>query len=380
MKVIPRVLTSSIYGNDSEEAKEAKWLRTMYVKKEHTRGCHDHLLSRHYLNKLGVTWPDINKDLRSLSNSCLFCLAESTIRKFRMQESEIYTEINDAWFLDLQGPFGRSKKYILSIIDDASGYGWLRRLHNKADVDVIRGVKSVFKEAKAVNWPKVIRSDNGFGTDFVRWCKRTTHSKLDHRTSTSENPSSQHRIERPHKLFRKWASDWIKCNEGEELTEEMVLDIESTWRQRPVHESLMVNPIDLYLGRADEFSENVAEIFSSRATDKIALLRQYTDLRKESAAQAYKYYLQQHGIREEETECKTGDFCLYSHLKENRKAKVNFNSNFRLQIFKVTKRINNRLFLASAKGDAVIRFKVPVHARRCIKIPEEYGKRLEFKY
>ena len=97
----------------------------------------------------------------------MFCISEQTIRKYRTQESEIHVDINDAWFLDLQGPFGKSKNYILSVIDDASGYGWLRMLKSKSDTSVIKGLKSIFKEAKAPHWPKVIRSDNRFGDDYT---------------------------------------------------------------------------------------------------------------------------------------------------------------------------------------------------------------------
>ena len=63
-RAVPRSLTSSIFGEGSEESVRAKWLRTYFVAEAHERGRHDHQLCLVNLRRLGVTWPDLVKGVR----------------------------------------------------------------------------------------------------------------------------------------------------------------------------------------------------------------------------------------------------------------------------------------------------------------------------
>jgi hypothetical protein len=397
-RVVPRVLSEKVKQTPPDE-NTYKHLRTHLVAKAHGTH-HDLQLTRQILqNEWGVTWPNMEKDLAWFHANCVLCQVDSPVPVTMSYHTEIYDKRNFTWFMDHQGPFGPANNqfYLLTIIDDASGYGWITKVSDKEAGTVVKVLRKLFLDlipAKlpssmryaegidpvAPRIPENLRADNGFRKDITKFCQEfATEFKLERvtqfREGTAENPTSQHRIERPHKHFRKWLAIKQATMEGKWWEKDGIDgELQFLWRQRPMYGKFI--PHECYFGKEPRFECSLQEAQDYRRRTQLALNAEMAAVRHARAEARKLKFLETHGIKENVIE--DGDLVLYTHLNARRKSKRSFLGNYRKQIFKVvaTSKIQksrpDRVFLEAASGDKGILFKLPVNSKKLKKVNECY--------
>ena len=393
LRVVPRCKTEIVLPGKETKA---VWLRTYYAKLCHVKADHDISLALFLAEEqYGVTWPRILLDFRTLSKLCFTCLTSTTAVKYSVSTHESYLEKNQAWFLDLQGPFGVPKKYLCTIIDDATGWGYLRLINGADQKSCVTAIRSILREAYPdlfikgdINpsvrilrndWLKVIRSDNGF--PYLRrylnkMCEQAKLPLIAHLEGTAENPTGQHQIERPHKHLKKWVrsmiEDKLKVGEVDEimLTKDMVIELERQWRNRPLNVDFRYRPVDLHMGRTNAPSKYIDEAMADRISSAADLRQQFYDFRQTRANEAQAVANKRGKLELEEPQ--TGDLVVVLLLKQWRNSKQICTGTYKRQILKVFKRRGDKVFLEPLEGDPQIRMKMPINVRKCKKLPQVY--------
>ena len=409
--VIPRCRTVDVFAKSEGIHKSAlafKHLRTYLIARAHEKH-HDNQLTRQKINdEWGLAWPRVERDIHHYEQSCLFCRMERPVPlRTGSYKSEIYGERNHTWFIDHQGPFGpRGKKfYLLTCIDDATGRVWIRKVTNKEAKTVVQELHSLFDQCDPNRLPKLIsvygtddtgqpstpqqiRADNGFGQDITDFCKKyaTKHDSA-YVTSflpgTAENPEGQHRVERPHRWFRKWIADEHLERDSDQINDpDLAKRLEDLWNQRKAYGRF--SPYDCYYGPPLPFKFDTAfEENEFRNKERRQLTANLTALRHANSEHAHREHVRKHGLTE--TRFDAGDLVMLAHLRQNRKSKTDCLGNFRCQIFKVgrnsreRKNLENRVFLLSARGDQSILFKNPVNTKKLQRVPDHFGRYLHFE-
>ena len=406
-RVVPRARTAdvlSIAMMEDETLPIHAHLRTYYTARAHEKH-HDIQLSKQILmNEVGVIWPNMDRDLVYYHDHCVQCQYEAQLLVTTAYHSEIYDKRNLVWFMDHQGPFGpKNNFYLLTVIDDGSGYGWIVRVRDKSAATVVTVLRKLFldlipnktplnvvysgnAEPNSPQLPTAIRADNGFRTEVTTFCKDFAKKyRLSRVTkfieSTAENPSGQHRIERPHKLFRRWFSmvhpqltgDWW---EQDDIAEEL----QFRWRQRPMYGKYI--PHECYFGKDPKHNCTTTEAQDHRNRSQKQLIAELSALRTSKAAARKLEFFKSHGLKD--CQYKDGDLVILANLLQRRKSKRSFMANFRKQIFKVvkttesSKRYPNRVFLEAASGDLKIEFKLPVNSKKLRPVSSLYKEWLVY--
>ena len=393
-----RVVPNCPSGQILEKA-ASPHLQTHFLMMAHFKAMHDYQGTLWVLeNEYNVFWPNMSESARVFELNCLHCLAEKAALKFAAQENEVYERRDQAWFFDLQGPFGPEKYTLVSCICDATGFGWLRLIRKKDRLNVLCALKSILREvfpdvfdANGVpheehslsrhDWLEIIRSDNGFVYDFGNWLKelskRVNLPRVRHVIGTSENPQGQHRIERPHKLFRAWVNS-IESIEVTGLTKEIVRRMQTTWRNRPIHAKFRVTPGDMYYGRTVTGTKDILEAHYERVSERLARCSRFARLRRATSEQGRLIAARKPGLVTREREPKPGDCVLLLYMKENRRSKRDYTGNYRKQVFLVTARKGLRAFLRSAAGDQRPKFAQPVSIRKLRVVSPRWKQILDF--
>ena len=407
--VIPRCEAKDIFPKptDQHNATNTKHLRTYFIHRAH-RYHHDNQTTRQRItDEWGITWPRIEKDIHHYEQNCLFCLIEKPIPKFTTSYvSEIYGERNHVWFIDHQGPFGIKKRkfYLLTVIDDATGRVWIRRTKTKDAKSVAEYLKELFshcdphriparisiygnEDEVAPSVPEKIRADNGFGIEITKFCRKYAKKYRMAYTpafvpGTAENPEGQHRIERPHRSFRKWINA-ANLERNEELMDDPdIADIlANTWNHRKAYQKY--KPYDCYYGLPIPFEKiDLQTANEYRNQTRRQLVADLTALRQAKSEESHRRHMKKHGLIEENYQ--QGELAILAHLSAKRKSKQSFLSNYRCQIFRIGRNkdertsLKNRAYLIAAVGDRPIQFKQPVNIKKLRKIPAHYGKYLDF--
>ncbi|MCS5675293.1 MAG: hypothetical protein NZ605_09850, partial [Acidimicrobiales bacterium] len=384
LRVVPRVKTSEALVQQVE----TKHLRTWIIQRDH-EGHHDLALTRRNLMDRGLWWPTIDEDINVFVDRCLLCACDKAPEAVPEQNvSEVYENKGDAFFLDLQGPFGKEGIHLFTLCDDASAWGWVAQLKNKDVKTVWTALERVLLDLKNDEVPRIIRADNGFGGLQEKLKAYSQDHELDWEIrlveGTTENPAGQHAIERPHRYLRRWVvSEAMKP--GSEQIAELNLDakLQRQWRYRPIYDKW--RPVDMWQGKASQTYQTLAERRDEQARNAAAAREGYTAERRERAAARYHVGLEAKGAGECWTRKKfrEGDLVLVLHNRAGRKSKRFYSGHWRRQVFQVTndptgQGVGNRLFLESARADLPIRFKLPVNSRKCKKVDDRMGRHLVF--
>jgi len=408
--VIPRVLTKAVITEDSDRHStgDFKYLRTYIIDRAHKQGHDFQLAHQRITDDWKVVWPRMEKDLIYYKANCLHCIVESTVPTYTdSYKSETYGTRNHAWFIDHQGPFGPSgdkdRFYLLTCIDDASGRIWIRKVKDKEVATVIVILEKLFDEcnpnrippevsifgadASIPPVPLRVRADNGFGREVTRFCKEYAKKHNMCYTpafieGTAENPSGQHRIERPHKSLRGWINQQNADNNEQYWRQPgLALELEKRWNVRRQYG--LYSPNEAYYGREPNFVCGIHAANEFRNNSRRQILAELTALRNASAQAAQRQYFKHHGLSQQALA--DGDLVVLAHLSAKRKSKKSFLSNYRYQIFKVHRNVHerdskyNRVFLTGAIGDSSIRFKQPINVKKLKKIPARFGKYVTFE-
>ena len=408
--VIPRCLTKDIYGNeeDQEGNVRAKFLRTYLISEAH-RFHHDNQTTRTTItDEWGLNWPRIEKDVFELEKNCLFCIIEKPVPKYtNSYVSEIYAERNQTWFLDHQGPFGPkgANFFLLTIIDDATGRVWIRKVKDKFVTTVIPILRELFNQCDpyrlpaqisvhgtpdtgAPGLPLRIRADNGFGIEVTKFCRKYAKDcKMAYVPAfipgTAENPSGQHRVERPHRAFRRWINALHiegdkKIFEDEEVAEK----IERRWNWRRAYGKFA--PFECYFGRSPPFHDCDLETANDyRNQSRLQLVSELTALRQARSNESHRKQLSKYGLVD--NKYNPGDLVVIAHLSAKRKSKQSCLGNYRCQIFRVERNQHernskyNRVYLTPAIGDRPILFKQPVNTKKLRPVPNTFLPYLTFE-
>jgi len=413
LRVVPDVDTDSVLGpNSMGNPPRAKRLITWYCHKAHQL-THDHEAAKwRLLEEWGIWWRHLETALRVYESTCLKCVAEKSTQRHARMDSEIEGRKNARWHLDLQGPFGEAGEiledsdgtpktgaHLFTMIDDATGYPFVRCIKDKSQKQCLKAFKSVLNEAfpevyghggkpnancriAKSEWLQCVRSDNGFPflqRYFNGLAKATGLPKIKHLPSTAENAQANQRIERPHRQYRKWVNVFSDVIKGKAITDSTAKILQRAFRNRPVAAYFRYTPSEIYWGRMLPGAKDVAEAIDHRQRDSAALTQQLTSLRAEKAEQSYYRHLQTHGLALDDGVAGVGDICLPLLRGGNRKSKKNYTGNYAPQIFSVVQiKHRNNAVLSAAMGDKPPRFRMPVHLRRTLKLHPEFKKYLQF--
>ena len=408
---IPRTTTDKVceLPEDDPDRQKFKHLRTYLIHRAH-KGHHDRQTTRQTItDDWGLTWPRLEQDIHHYEKNCLLCIIEKPVPKYTTSYvSEIYGERNHAWFLDHQGPFGprNHKFYLLTVIDDATGKVWIQRTTNKKAETVVQYLKELFSQCdpnrlpatlsqygtednQGPSVPGKLRADNGFGVDITDFC-RDYAKKFNMAYTpyfvpgTAENPEGQHRIERPHRAFRRWIIAQRIEHDYELISDPDIAQIISnTWNHRKAYD--LFKPNDCYYGPPLPFVPTDLETAANyRNQARRQLVANLTALRQNRSEQSHRRHVQRHGLVEEKYE--DDDLVVLAHLKAKRKSKQSYLSNYRAQVFRVKKNKGRRrsqpetdVFLQRAEDDRVIRFKQPINIKKLRRVPDAYGTYLNFE-
>ena len=408
--VIPRCLTSEVYGEGKDESGKvrAKFLRTHLIGSAH-RYNHDNQTTRTKLaDEWMLNWPRYEKDIFEYEQRCLFCIVEKPVPKHTSSYvSEIYSERNHTWFIDHQGPFGPRghKYYLLTVIDDASGRVWIDKTSNKNVATVTKYLEVLFQQCDpyripaqvsvygtpdtgAPSVPQRIRADNGFGAEVTNCCRQYAGKFNMAYTpafiaGTAENPTGQHRVERPHRAFRKWVNALHIEQNGDLFKDpDVAVLVANYWNHRPIFGKF--TPFECYYGLPPPFKDCDLDTANDyRNQSRLQLISELTALRQARSSESHQKHLKKHGLVE--TVFSAGELAVLAHLSAKRKSKQSYLSNYRFQIFRVERNRSerdskyNRVYLTPAIGDRSILFKQPVNIKKLRKVPDIYGDYLEFE-
>ena len=151
-------------------------------------------------------WPGMGADIRDFCRSCDRCQrtsAKGRVRPVPLQPLPVITEPFSRVAIDLVGPLSppssEGHRYILTLIDYATGFPEAVPLKEIDSVSVAEALLSIFAR---VGIPKEILSDNG--TQFTSKLMAELHKLLGVKPSftTPFHPSANGRVERLHGLMK----------------------------------------------------------------------------------------------------------------------------------------------------------------------------------
>ena len=422
--VIPKVKTENLFDEaiecqtpegkilwkkhekDINESCKFNWFRTYVIHQAHHQS-HDFQLTLHtILDVWNYVWMDLELQIKRYQDHCLACRIDKPLQQIAESHSEIYKRKCETWFMDHQGPFfekdidskesmggpGNAKKgkigsYLLTIIDDATGFGWITKCLTKDAVTTIQVLKQILLMIGPNHLPRKLRSDNGFGGKIQEFLNEFSNEhglhNCEHREGSAENPQGQHRIERPHKFFRKFLL--TKSKETTQtnwfLDEELILQLQNEWRNKPIYGKY--RPADLWFGLRPQYVASSIEEGDHQTRTSRQLIQEFSALRKAHSEKRERERLGTWGLKF--TNYRVGDLVLVAHARAHRRSKALCTGNFRFQIFRIIGADGgfgngqSRFFLQHANGDPKRRFKQPVNGRKLDVLPQEYHKYLTFR-
>ena len=146
---------------------------------------------------------------------------------------------------------------------------------------------------------------------------------------------------------------------------------------RPVAENFPTAAA-LWFAEGGAGGSTITDALDARVRQNRLNLALFTAHRRAKSEKAHAKFPQEQGVLKQQQELEVGNIVLRLNHMAGRKAKAQFASNYRFQLFKVSALSGSRVYLRAAVGDSAIRFKLPVHRRKVRVVNEGYGGDLEF--
>ncbi|CAD7973300.1 unnamed protein product [Amoebophrya sp. A120] len=167
---------------------------------------------------------------------CLVCgIERAKQRTDAFYFADRVTHFGEIFFIDHHGPYEQSRlgnKYLLTVVDAATGYGWIFPVANTSLPLVVAHLKTVFHDQGHCT---AIRCDNGFGTQKGVLGKFLKSKKIKFRPGSRENPRGQWPIEFPHKDMRCFIATKMRFMSKKNTWDLYASELQWFWRtlERP---------------------------------------------------------------------------------------------------------------------------------------------------
>jgi len=115
---------------------------------------------------------------------------------------------NERWSMDLiDMSLGNTHRYILSVVDNFSGFLWTRRINNRNRFTILNNLQNIidtsYPRGSSETYPRLIQADKGgefHNNDLRNFCENNNITLI---FSKSYSPSSNGKIERKNREIRK---------------------------------------------------------------------------------------------------------------------------------------------------------------------------------
>ena len=265
---------------DYKEEEEAMWL--IYPKKHEAKeliykahwgsGSHLHIKRTvEEIKKLGYWWDKMEKDVREMYFNCEICAGRTKKPKKKMAYKHIDSyypkERYQADTVYLSDYLVTDKRYILTMVDHFSKYGWIVVMSDKKAVTVLRAIKLCFVTHGK---PESFHTDNG--SEFVNETLKTYLEKsgIHHIRGSPYHPQSQGAVEAFNRTVQNFLYLAKDMNGDNFELEDSIIDFLLHYNNR-VHSTTKFSPYEIMEKRSEKLiMDKVREnTLNSRKTNKI---------------------------------------------------------------------------------------------------------------
>ena len=128
---------------------------------------------------------------------------------------------NERWSMDLiDMSVGASRRYILSVVDNFSGFLWTRKILNRTAQIIVNKLQEIvnsnYPNGSNGTYPRLLQSDNGGEFSNALMSAFCNNNNIQQILSLSHHPSANGKVERKNREIRKKIkAGFIRQNDNE---------------------------------------------------------------------------------------------------------------------------------------------------------------------